>query len=87
MEIEEVAESNPEDIIYENINPSVGLQSFQIRNLITKLEIPKESFEEFTHLIKRDEGMRPENQSKNCLGLYSVLIGQNLEPIPPAIIT
>ena len=52
MEIEEVAESNPEDIIYENINPSVGLQSFQIRNLITKLEIPKESFEEFTHLIK-----------------------------------
>lgn len=52
IEIEEVAESNPEDIFYENINPSVGLQSFQIRNLVTKLNIPKESTAEFTHLIK-----------------------------------
>ncbi|MFL2645334.1 MAG: ADP-forming succinate--CoA ligase subunit beta [Dehalococcoidia bacterium] len=51
MEIEEVAESNPDDIIYENINPSVGLQPFQIRNLITKLEIPKDSSSEFSYLI------------------------------------
>tara|TARA_B100000029_G_scaffold487167_1_gene542358 strand:+ start:7404 stop:8561 length:1158 start_codon:yes stop_codon:yes gene_type:complete len=52
MEIEEVAESNPDDIIYENINPSVGLQAFQIRNLITKLDIPREATSEFTELVQ-----------------------------------
>src|SRR3989440_5598654 len=43
MEIEEVAESEPEKILKEAIDPAVGLQAFQARKLAFGIGIPKES--------------------------------------------
>ncbi len=41
MEIEEVAATNPEAIITEEINPFIGLRPFQARNIALKLGFPK----------------------------------------------
>jgi len=41
--IEEVAEKRPESIIVEKINPLVGFNSFQVRGIIEKLEIPQKA--------------------------------------------
>ncbi|WP_456464432.1 ADP-forming succinate--CoA ligase subunit beta [Persephonella sp.] len=41
MEIEEVAATNPEAIITEEIDPFIGLRAFQARNIALKLGFPK----------------------------------------------
>jgi succinyl-CoA synthetase beta subunit len=43
VEIEEVAATHPEKIFREPIDPAVGLNPFQARNLAFKLELPKEA--------------------------------------------
>ena len=43
VEIEEVAERTPEKILRETIDPAVGLQAYQARNLAFALGIPKAS--------------------------------------------
>lgn len=43
VEIEEVAAAHPEKIFRETIDPAVGLNPFQARNLAFKLELPKEA--------------------------------------------
>lgn len=42
MEIEEVAQHTPEKIFREVVDPSVGLQAFQARNLAFSIQIPNE---------------------------------------------
>ncbi|MFB5192524.1 ADP-forming succinate--CoA ligase subunit beta [Alicyclobacillus fastidiosus] len=43
VEIEEVAATHPEKIFRETVDPAVGLNPFQARNLAFKLELPKEA--------------------------------------------
>lgn len=56
MEIEEVAAKTPELIIKEYVNPMLGLQNFQVKNLINKLklskEVSKEAMELFNNLYR-----------------------------------
>lgn len=51
MEIEEVAAKTPELIVKEYINPLLGLQQFQLRKLVNKLNLPKEITKEAMELI------------------------------------
>lgn len=51
MDIEEVAESHPEKIIREWIDPSVGMQAFQARKLGFALGLEGEAFKNFTRFI------------------------------------
>lgn len=53
MEIEEVAAKSPELIIKEYINPALGLQSFQIRNILNRLKLDKEVKVGFADLINK----------------------------------
>lgn len=52
MDIETVAEKNPERIITISVNPLLGLQGYQIRELIVGLEIPKTSTGAFSKLVR-----------------------------------
>lgn len=51
MDIEEVAESHPEKIIKEWIDPSVGLQAFQARKVAFELGLSGEAFKEMVKFI------------------------------------
>lgn len=51
MDIEEVAEHTPEKIIKEWVDPRVGLQGFQVRNLVFKLGLTGEAFKEMVKFI------------------------------------
>jgi succinyl-CoA synthetase beta subunit len=51
MEIEEVAAKTPELIIKEYINPMIGFKPFQARNIVTKLNLPKEVHKEAMSFI------------------------------------
>ena len=51
MDIEEVAAKTPELIIKERINPLMGIQTFQVMNIVKKLGIPKEASKEAVKLI------------------------------------
>ena len=51
MEIEEVAEHTPEKIIKEWVDPRVGLQAFQVRNLVFQLGLTGEAFKEMVKFI------------------------------------
>jgi succinyl-CoA synthetase beta subunit len=53
VEIEKVAEETPEKIIKEWIEPSVGLQSYQARNLAFGLGLQGEAFKNFQGFIKK----------------------------------
>ncbi len=53
VEIEKVAEETPEKIIKEWIEPSVGLQSYQARNLAFGLGLQGEAFKSFQSFIKK----------------------------------
>ncbi len=53
MDIEEVAESNPDAIISERIDPSVGLQSFQIRKIAYKMGFSGLAFKNATKFIAK----------------------------------
>ncbi|MDX2303284.1 MAG: ADP-forming succinate--CoA ligase subunit beta [Microscillaceae bacterium] len=52
MDIEEVAEHHPEKIIKEPVDPRVGLQDFQVRELAFKLGLQGKAFKEMTKFIK-----------------------------------
>ena len=51
MDIEEVAESNPEKIVKEWIDPAVGLQGFQARKVAYKLGLEGKAFKEMVKFI------------------------------------
>lgn len=51
MDIEEIAESNPEAIITEDIDPRYGISGYNIRNLIFKLNIPKAVQKNFSKIV------------------------------------
>ncbi|MGB0522947.1 MAG: ADP-forming succinate--CoA ligase subunit beta [Flammeovirgaceae bacterium] len=51
MDIEEVAESNPEKIVKEWIDPAVGLQPFQARKVAYKLGFEGKAFKEMVKFI------------------------------------
>lgn len=47
VEIEEVARTNPEKIIKLHINPLLGLQGYQIRDIAANIELPRKNWKEF----------------------------------------
>lgn len=51
MEIEEVAETHPEKIIKIQIDPGIGIQGSQVRELAFALGIPAEAQKSFTALV------------------------------------
>ena len=53
MNIEEVAEKEPESILKITINPALGLMPFQTRRLIEGLELDKKQGKEFSEITKK----------------------------------
>ncbi len=53
MNIEEVAENEPEKIFKISINPATGLMMYQIRQLCSGIELDKEQYKQFSHILKR----------------------------------
>ena len=53
MNIEEVAEKEPESILKITINPALGLMPFQTRELIHGLELDKKQGKEFSEITKK----------------------------------
>lgn len=51
MDIEEVAEKHPDKIFREWVDPAIGFQSFQARNIAFKLGLSGESFKEMVKFI------------------------------------
>ncbi len=74
MEIEEVAEKTPEKILKEHVDPAVGLQAFQCRNLAFKLGLEGTQIRAFTKFMS---------------GLYNAIIDTDaaLVEINPLVIT
>ncbi|MBI5136333.1 MAG: ADP-forming succinate--CoA ligase subunit beta [Nitrospirae bacterium] len=74
MEIEEVAAHSPEKILKEHVDPAVGLQAFQCRNLAFKLGLSGTQIRHFTQFM---------------LGLYDAIIDTDaaLVEINPLVIT
>ena len=52
MNIEEVAETEPEKILYLAINPMIGLQAFHGRRLVNFLKVPAESHGELIQVLQ-----------------------------------
>jgi succinyl-CoA synthetase beta subunit len=52
MDIEEVADKNPEAIFTEEIDPGVGLQDFQLRTIAFKLGLKGKAFKEMVTFVK-----------------------------------
>jgi len=52
MDIEEVAEKSPEKIYKEWIDPAIGLQPFQVRNIAFKLGLTGDAFKEMVKFIQ-----------------------------------
>ncbi len=52
VEIEKVAAKSPEKIIKIQINPNLGLQSYQIRQIIFGLELPKSAHKDAQKILK-----------------------------------
>ena len=48
VEIEEVAKTNPEKIIKVHINPLLGLQGYQIRDIAASIDLPRKNWKEFS---------------------------------------
>ena len=74
MDIEKVAAETPELIIKEFVHPMMGLQRFQLQNIVNKLQIPKEACKEAMSLLAN---------------LYKVFIEKDcsLAEINPLVIT
>jgi succinyl-CoA synthetase beta subunit len=53
MEIEEVAEHNPDAIVKLIVDPAWGLSDFQIRGAVAKAKIPKEAAGQMVQMIKK----------------------------------
>ena len=52
VEIEEVAASNPEKILKMPIDPALGLQAWQVREILFSLGLPKESLKQGSAFLK-----------------------------------
>ena len=52
MEIEELAQKASEKLFFEPVDPLLGLQSFQIRQLGIKLKLSKNEFANFSRALK-----------------------------------
>ena len=52
MEIEEVAESNPEAIVRLHVDPAWGLDDFQVRQAVSDAKIPKPAQRQMVSMIK-----------------------------------
>ncbi len=52
IEIEEVARVSPEKIVRVGINPLLGLRDFQVRNLATEIEIPRNLWRDFIRICQ-----------------------------------
>lgn len=74
MDIEEVAQNNPEKIIKETIDPLVGLTDFQARRIAFFLNTPNKAFNEMVRVLK---------------GLYEIYINEDcsIVEINPLVIT
>jgi succinyl-CoA synthetase beta subunit len=74
IEIEEVARVSPEKIAKVGINPLLGLRDFQIRNLATEIEIPRNLWRSFIAV---------------CQNLYSAYqeLDSTLAEVNPLVIT
>jgi succinyl-CoA synthetase beta subunit len=74
MEIEEVAEKTPEKIFKETIDPAVGLQPYQARNLAFAIQIPN-------HLVNK--------AVKFMMGLYNCFVDKDcsVAEINPLVVT
>src|SRR3990167_4314530 len=51
VEIEKVAEKTPEKILKVVVDPTVGMQPFQCRQLFFGLELPHDALRSFTHIV------------------------------------
>lgn len=52
VDIEEVAQNNPEKIASVSVNPLVGLQNYQARNLALEIEIPRSLWRSFINICQ-----------------------------------
>lgn len=52
VDIEEVARTSPEAIFKEYLHPHLGLQEFQVRALVSRLDLPKEARAQLASIIK-----------------------------------
>lgn len=53
MDIEEVAKTTPEEIHQIDINPSLGVCGFQVRQLVAALDLNKSLAKQFNHLVHK----------------------------------
>jgi succinyl-CoA synthetase beta subunit len=51
MEIEEVAQINPEKIVKEKIDPLIGLKGYQIRDILSNIDLDHELWAAFTEIV------------------------------------
>jgi succinyl-CoA synthetase beta subunit len=63
MEIEEVAEHNPDAIVKLVVDPSWGLSDFEIRAAVTKANIPKQAAGQMVQMIKQLVKVYEENDA------------------------
>lgn len=63
MEIEEVAEHNPDAIVKLVVDPSWGLSDFEIRSAVTKANIPKQAAGQMVQMIKKLVKVYEENDA------------------------
>jgi len=63
MEIEEVAEHNPDAIVKLVVDPSWGLSDFEIRAAVTKANIPKQASGQMVQMIKKLVKVYEENDA------------------------
>ena len=63
MEIEEVAEHNPDAIVKLIVDPSWGLSDFEIRAAVTKANIPKQAAGQMVQMIKKLVKVYEENDA------------------------
>lgn len=52
IDIEEVAAKTPEKIVRVHVDPLLGLQNFQILNLAIGIELPRDTWPQFTHIVE-----------------------------------
>jgi succinyl-CoA synthetase beta subunit len=53
MDIEEVAETDPEAIVRIHVNPAWGVSDFEVRKAVRDAQIPKEAHSQMVNMIKR----------------------------------
>ncbi len=53
MDIEEVAEKNPEAIVKLHVNPAWGLSDYEVRNAVQQAKIPKQAQNQMVQMIKK----------------------------------